>query len=139
MYSSLINQSLIETSLNQTLFDDSESTLLSMLESDQIKPDIALINQERKDLAIGLLKTLPEDLKEYIIAYFGLGDSLQLSITEIARKYNKEEQFISNKIKLALRHIRVNNREIEKYFFPTPDYKYRKVWSNKDLNTTFCI
>jgi len=117
-----------ETSLNSLAFQDEEVELQELLKCEDAEPHDVLVEEERKELALNLIKDLPEKIKEYAYDYFGLYGREQLDIAKMSEKYNRNGDNIRQDLFKHLRNVKTKNYKSLKFFFPTPNYAFKNKY-----------
>lgn len=137
-YENLIKINKFEIGLNQTLLPDAP-TIGETLRSEDNTPDVEYLDKERNQLAIDMIDNLPPNMKDYIVDYFGLLDSQQLSLKEMSQKYGVSSDTIKRQINKSLKKIRIDNIENKEYFFPVQYNSIGNRVKDSDKNTIYCI
>lgn len=100
-----------QISLDASLMDEGEDTLLEFLEDNERKAPDEIINPESRREAIDeALKTLTKREAEVIRLYFGIGKDRTHSLTEIGGKFNISRERVRQVKVKAIRKLRHNSR-----------------------------
>lgn len=134
----LLKVSKFETSLNSFVGDEADCELGDLIQSDDLLPHEKLFVKERKMLAHEMLNKLNPREKRVLCSFFGLQNHDILTISEIAEREGVTSSSVRVWIDKALRRMRWKNKGGSQFFFPTPDYRYRK-WGKLDGSTIFLI
>ena len=81
---------------------------VELFRSKEITPLQNILENERNDLIIRILNTLPVNIKNYFIDYFGLFGNIQLNLTDMGEKYGELSQTIKNRMDKYLKIISDN-------------------------------
>ena len=114
----MLNMFSYQTPLNSKISNDDDSVeLIDMIPSDDPSPMDELLISERNKYINKYLKEIPPHVVPYIKDYFGLESNVQMTLTDIAAKYGKKRELISQNIKRHLRIIRRNHMADKEFFF----------------------
>ena len=101
--------------------------------------EIDIFNKMTKDIIMKIIKTLPIQQQEIIIAYFGLDGQKNYNIIELADRYGISKERISEIKKEALNNLKYSIRT--KYLFDVYDfdrvYPNIKILSNNRQSKAF--
>jgi len=96
-------------------YDDLE--LADLIKCDDLEPETVLLEKERTIKIASLLNNIPDKIKSYFIDYFGLNGEEQLSITEMAIKYDEGRDTIKARIDKYIRKLKDRHRDNREYFY----------------------
>jgi len=81
------------------------STAYQLYASDDFNPELSLDEKEEKRCLKKVLAALPENEKDLLFSFFGIGGRAKMKQAEIAEKYNISQGRVSMKIKRILSHL----------------------------------
>lgn len=114
--SNMLNINNFEASLNTTVGENNDGELIDLIKSNDCNPYDELVANQRKELALNILNSLPDNMREYFIDYFGFFGRKQLKVVEMSKKYGKLNETIRIGIKKQLRKLAIENRHKEIHF-----------------------
>lgn len=114
--SNMLEINSFEDSLNRVVGGEDTTELINLIGNNENRPDKDIIDNQRKEFTINMLKTLPIDIQEYFIDYFGLFDREELTLQEMSEKYGINRETIRGRIKKYLRFLKFKNQFNEPNF-----------------------
>lgn len=114
--SNMLEINSFEDSLNRVVGGEDTTELINLIGNNENRPDKDIIDNQRKEFTISMLKTLPISIQEYFIDYFGLFDREELTLQEMSEKYGINRETIRGRIKKYLRLLKSKNKFNEPHF-----------------------
>lgn len=137
----LLKVNRYEISLNKRVKEDEEFEIIETLKSDTNTPYEDFETKERLKILHDMMNKLPDYVKNYLTDFFGLNEQPQLTLKEMAQKYERSSTGIKQTIDKYMRRMRANNKSVGRHLFPTPDYVGNRQWKeiNKDHENTIYL
>ena len=129
----MLNLNQVEKSLNTKVGEEDQIELVDLIADESPSTIDTLIRNERKDLASKLLNEVPLHVSDYIKDYFGFENNKPLNYAEIAKKYNKDANYVRNIVEKHLSWLRRKNKKSKEYFFPTTSQEMRRKDELNDI------
>lgn len=106
-----------ESSLNQKIDPDSNDEFIDKLESGD-STDSELIGLERESVVQAMLQTLKGDSRLFIVKHYGLDGYQPTPIKNIAEEFDCSVETVRQRIKIAFRTLKKNQKDKLRYFNP---------------------
>jgi RNA polymerase primary sigma factor len=96
-----------DSSMDKKLIDDEEDDVsFSNDFSNEIDEKSKEVNENQKNIISKIIATLSERERDIIENYYGLNDKKELTLTEIAKKYNLSSERVRQIKSVSLRKLR---------------------------------
>ena len=128
----LFKMNSYEISLNKNTNSDDPIEIIELLKADDNSPHQELEIKERSKILDKMMENLPQYVKDYFTDYYGLGGAPQLTLDQMAEKYERSSTGINESMKKYMRRMKANNRPMGRHLFPTPDYNFERYWRSRN-------
>lgn len=127
-----------EKSLDSFVNDEETTQLNQLVMCSDADAQKQMESKERVEFLFEMLSKIPTRAQSFIKDYYGI-DTDPLTLREIAEKNDVTAETVRQVVKKFIRRLRSSNRDKEKYFFPTPDYAFKKQFPDFDTNALYLI
>lgn len=133
-----LKMSRFERSLDTFVNDEETTQLNQMVQCPDATPQAQMEAKERVQFLMEMLERIPPRARSFIKDYYGIGTE-QLTFREIAENNELTPEAVRQVVNKFIRRLRGSNRDKESYFFPTPDYAFKKQFPDFDRNARYLI